>query len=138
MKKEGVIMVYVCNYCHRTHSVKSLAKDADGKFYCSKPGCNRELVELDEVIVPAIITLWKKGYDTVKCCSGHYQGVSFNVPYIIFSENGRQDFSILPEGFMITECKGGNMLEPESDMEIPDMHTILRRNDILLQWAEQR
>lgn len=112
--------------------------DRDGKYYCSQPGCNRELLEMDEVIIPAIIKLWEKGYDTVSCCSGHFIGDTANVPYIIFSKTGRQDFQALPEGFWVKECEGGIILEPKNFTRIPDMHEILRRNDILLSWAEGR
>jgi hypothetical protein len=131
-------MTYVCNNCYRIHAEKSLAKDPDGKYYCSRPGCNMELIELDEIIAPVIIALWKKGYDTLSCCSGHYKGSSYNVPYIVFSERGRKDFENLPEGFVVNKCGTGVILEPEEFDEMPDMHTILKRNDELLYWAEQR
>lgn len=131
-------MVYVCGHCHRIHEMRSMAKDEDGKFYCSRPGCNCELIEIDEMIMPTILMLWEKGFDTISCCSGHFNGDTYNIPYIIFAESGRQDFCILPEGFRIKECRGGKILEPENYMEIPDMHVIFKRNDILLRWAEER
>lgn len=136
-RKEGVRMVYVCSNCYRIHDGKNLAKDDDGKLYCSRPGCDCELVEIDEMIMPVILMLWEKGYDTVSCCSGHFSGNTYNVPYIIFAKTGRQDFFLLPEGFLLKECKGGKILEPENYTKIPDMHEIFKRNDNLLHWAEE-
>lgn len=129
-------MIYVCNNCYRIHAEKSLKKDIEGIYHCTRPGCYAELIELDEIIVPTIITLWEQGYDTVSCCSGHYKGSSYNVPYIVFSKKGRKDFENLPDGFVVKECNTGVILEPETYDQVPDMHTILKRNDALLYWVE--
>lgn len=130
-------MIYACSRCFRVHNEKSLAKDSEGKYYCSQPGCEEELIQIDEMILETILLLWRKGYDTSACCSGHCQGNAYNVPYIIFSDKQDKDLFPLPKGFVMKGLREGTILEPKKKMRAPDMHTIFRRNDRLLTWAEK-
>lgn len=69
-------------------------KDCDGVFKlsdeylknngeCPKVGCGGELVEIDELMLPIIRILNRKGYETQYCCSGHVNN-SLNMAYICF------------------------------------------------------
>lgn len=69
-------------------------KDCDGVFKlsdeylknngeCPKVGCWGELVEVDELMLPIIRILNRKGYETQYCCSGHVNDSS-NMAYICF------------------------------------------------------
>ena len=69
-------------------------KDCDGVFKlseeylknnekCPKVGCWGELVEVDELMLPIIRILNRKGYETQYCCSGHVNDSSV-MAYICF------------------------------------------------------
>ena len=69
-------------------------KDCDGVFKlseeylknngeCPKVGCWGELVEIDELMLPIIRILNRKGYETQYCCSGHVNDSS-GMAYICF------------------------------------------------------
>ena len=69
-------------------------KDCDGVFKlseeylknngeCPKVGCWGELVEIDELMLPVIRILNRKGYETQYCCSGHVNDSS-GIAYICF------------------------------------------------------
>lgn len=76
---------------------------------CPIPNCEDDLFEIDEEMIPIIIQLRSKGYDTLFCCQGHLTG-STNQVYIMLDEspfkNGFTDITgkflvNLPEGFEI-------------------------------------
>lgn len=52
--------------------------------HCPKASCYGRVVEIDELILPAIIEFNKKGYATVFCCSGHMHSP---YPYVVFDIN---------------------------------------------------
>lgn len=59
-------MSMVCPCCY------SIYRDRLVINRCPKLDCvTGELIEIDEMMAPIITTLWKKGYDTKACCSGH-------------------------------------------------------------------
>ena len=47
--------------------------------YCPKEICSGELAAVDEMILPIIVILNKKGYYTSHCCSGHLYGNLYEV-----------------------------------------------------------
>ena len=53
--------------------------------------------EVDDDIVDVIQLLWKKGYDTCGCCSGHPENEDYGL-YIMFSVDYYFDFSDVPFG----------------------------------------
>jgi hypothetical protein len=61
---------------------------------CPIVGCQGEVVELDDLIAPAIIELNKKGYITRHCCAGH-PGRRFANFYVSFEPDVRFPFSAL-------------------------------------------
>lgn len=56
-------MAYICMGCYEVYD-----RDLD---CCPKSSCDCQVVEIDELMVPAIIFLNQKGYITEFCCSGH-------------------------------------------------------------------
>lgn len=44
---------------------------------CPKSCCNGKVIELDELMIPIIMTLNHLGYKTEYCCSGHMDSVKF-------------------------------------------------------------
>ena len=57
---------------------------------CPKPGCSGDLVHIDELMLPIIRTLNKKGYSTEFCCSGHVNEES-SYPYVAFEALTQRD-----------------------------------------------
>lgn len=56
-------MAYLCMGCYEVYD-RDLGR-------CPKSSCDCRVVEVDELMVPAIILLNQKGYMTEFCCSGH-------------------------------------------------------------------
>ena len=52
-------------------------------------------IEIDDDFVDIIQTLWKKGYDTYFCCSGHPEKQDYGL-YITFANDYDFDFTSLP------------------------------------------
>lgn len=126
-------MFYICNNCNRVHESRHLKSANDGTYCCTTPGCRNVLFEIDELMIPVITSLWEKGYETLACCSGHYNGNVANVPYIIFDTSAEESLREPPKEFTFRKTEGGIILEP-LERKIPDMVTILRRNKTLLEW----
>ena len=82
-------MAYMCTSCYEVYN-KDLGR-------CPKVNCEQQVVEIDELMLPVIIILNKKGYMTDFCCSGHCY-LEHNYPYIAFSD-------ILEELFQYEEIK---------------------------------
>lgn len=62
----------VCLDCYELFDKERVKFDYyDDWNYCPKLNCSGDLVEIDELFVPVIIELNKKGYITEFCCSGH-------------------------------------------------------------------
>lgn len=73
-------MFYMCNSCY--HVVKYSSKHKN----CKK--CGNLLFEIDEIMIPVIRILNKKGYKTEYCCSSHAYGSSNSQNmYIKFSDD---------------------------------------------------
>ena len=77
--------------------------------------CNSEhLIECDELMIPIIMKLNKKGYVTKYCCSGHISpvccgsnnvGLANDSCYIVFDETVELDS--IPEGFNVKPVNNG-------------------------------
>ncbi len=56
-------MAYMCMGCYEVYD-RELG-------YCPKVNCHCDVVEIDELMLPAIKILNQKGYITEYCCAGH-------------------------------------------------------------------
>jgi hypothetical protein len=62
-------MALVCMKCYKIHWFNY----DERKFpKCEGKGCKGHVAEIDELLIPVIIELNKKGYKTCFCCAGHY------------------------------------------------------------------
>lgn len=62
----------LCLDCYELFDEKYVNFEYEGDYnWCPKLDCNGELIQVDELFVPVIIELNKKGYNTHYCCSGH-------------------------------------------------------------------
>lgn len=59
--------------------------DEYGEYACPKASCYGSVIEVDELILPVIAELNRKGYYTEYCCSGHYYERNI-ASYIMFEE----------------------------------------------------
>jgi hypothetical protein len=66
---------------------------------CKNKNCDGWIVEIDELFLPAISLLNKKGYYTRNCCSGHMWDKVICRAYIQFE--GTPNLPCLPEGFVL-------------------------------------
>ena len=126
--------MYLCLNCFEVYSNEYRYDRRDYNF-CPKLGCDGEVVEIDELMVPVIKTLNEKGYCTEYCCSGHY-GDGYTNTYIKFSEWVELPEE-LPEGFVYEER--GNVIRKNY---IDNLHPnekyieILNATKDLIEWAD--
>lgn len=103
--------IYVCLDCFTEYSSlyfsivqSSVAEHFRYEKFCVMTNCDGRVVELDELIAPAIILLNQKGYYTNYCCSGHFYGKGDSSFYVQFSEHDfysipYERFDTIPKGF---------------------------------------
>jgi len=85
--------------CYQIYNKDSLKIDELSDYdyiFCPKSECIGNVVEIDELFVPIIIELNKKGYSTKFCCSGHYYGNCPNA-YIMFESD--IELPNIPKGY---------------------------------------
>ena len=126
--------MYLCLNCFEVYSNEYRYDRRDYNF-CPKLGCDGEVVEIDELMIPVIKTLNEKGYCTEYCCSGHY-GDGYTNTYIKFSEWVELPKE-LPDGFVYEER--GNVIRKNY---VDNLHPnqkyieILNTTKDLIEWAD--
>ena len=126
--------MYLCLNCFEVYSNEYRYDRRDYNF-CPKLGCDGEVVEIDELMIPVIKTLNEKGYCTEYCCSGHY-GDGYTNTYIKFSEWVELPEE-LPDGFVYEER--GNVIRKYC---VDNLHPnqkyieILNTTKDLIEWAD--
>ena len=81
-------MLY-CTNCQETFDktyIKPVTIEGQENYVCPHKWCNGDLVEIDELILPAIKMFNAKGYTTEYCCSGHMEE-EYSTPYIKFANH---------------------------------------------------
>lgn len=139
-------MGYFCLKCGEIY--KSNIKDTQIQFenngkiedriWCPKTSCIGQVIEVDDIFLPIIKLLNKKGYYTSFCCSGHVgdNGLS---SYISFDDT-MHGLPNIPKGYKEEKdsniyCIRKNYDDKLSEIEI---HKLILENAIItLQWAEQ-
>lgn len=92
-------MPHICLECYEIyepHFLNLHTYDDYPNPCCPKSNCQGDIIELDELILPTIILLNRKGYYTTNCCSGHYYNDNSN-SYISFDRE--VELPNLPEGY---------------------------------------
>ena len=126
--------MYLCLNCFEVYSNEYRYDRRDYNF-CPKLGCDGEVVEIDELMIPVIKTLNEKGCCTEYCCSGHY-GDGYTNTYIKFSEWVELPEE-LPDGFVYEER--GNVIRKNY---VDNLHPnqkyieILNTTKDLIEWAD--
>lgn len=68
--------LYLCTNCKTIYNNSQLNdKNADYSVYykkCPNAQCEHTLIQIDEIMIPTIMMLNEKGYETKFCCSGHF------------------------------------------------------------------
>lgn len=100
-------MYYFCTNCHQIYDSSFAQFPLYGKKrLCPKVECGKSVVEIDDLIMPAIATFNKKGYITSFCCSGHpYDNCS--LPYVQFEQYYNFPKELLPPDWAINKNNGG-------------------------------
>ena len=126
--------MYLCLNCFEVYSNEYRYDRRDYNF-CPKLGCDGEVVEIDELMIPVIKTLNEKGYCTEYCCSGHY-GDGYTNTYIKFSEWVELPEE-LPDGFVYEE-RGKVIRKNYVDNLHPNQKyiEILNTTKDLIEWAD--
>lgn len=126
--------MHVCMECYEVYD------DLYGRHfeYCPKVGCGGDrVVEIDELIIPAIIALNKKEYITEFCCSGHVYGTGTG-GYIKFAAGIAVDSA--PSGWKIEKGLNGEFIiryTIESDNDSDRYIEILDSMESLMLWVSQ-
>ena len=88
--------MYICLNCYEVYD-NHLKFDRISEYnFCPKSSCDGNVIEVDELFIPVIIELNKKGYNTSSCCSAHTYNSYIN-SYIMFDEDVK--LSSLPKGY---------------------------------------
>ncbi len=134
--------MHVCLECSEVYEKQFLPKeDDDGFTICPKSSCaGGDIVELDELIAPAIILLNQKGYFTKYCCSGHWYNPYS--PYIYF-ESGFEPVCEPPKDFTweFVEKDNGNTIMRAHHSDDINNHAekyewVYKINKNLYEWAD--
>lgn len=78
----------ICLKCEEIYDERIVSYKPYKHNRCPKQNCTGNLVDIDELFVPIILQLNKKGYTTKYCCSGHLHqnGCGVIASYISFKE----------------------------------------------------
>lgn len=83
-------MIAMCTQCFKVYPSYLLVPDYD--FYqialCNDKKCRGSVCEVDDLLLPAISMLNKKGYHTSYCCSGHLYGDNGNIHFYVYFKDG--------------------------------------------------
>jgi hypothetical protein len=131
--------------CYQVYNKDSIKiNEFDDYISCPKSECLGEVVEIDELFLPTIIELNRKGYLTKFCCSGHYYENCPNA-YIMF-EN---DISLpnIPNGYAkeiendgnvtIRHMFGDGHTDSETILKYKYYTEILKNAEITFKWAKK-
>lgn len=128
---------YLCLDCGEVYDPLALNLNETYEYIkCPKTNCCGYLIEVDELMIPTIQILNKKGYATRFCCSGHYTGQHPNA-YIMFED--WVDIPSVPEGFNKedneNDCITIRSTLPFNQPSLEDFKSICDNAKILLDWA---
>ena len=131
----------LCLKCCKVYNQKTIKNNQ-----CKVKECFGEVVEIDELFIPVIAELNKKGYKTRACCSGHLEKGCIN-SYIYFYDDKIP--STLPKEFLFDQdlypwVNWGNRTKNcirklfDSKKNINDLSKDIFKNAIsVLEWAEE-
>jgi len=127
--------VLLCLNCYKIYNQKTIKNNM-----CKVKDCYGDMVEVDELFVPVIAELNRKGYRTRYCCSSHYTKDSIQ-SYIMF-ENFIE-FPSLPKGYNYdvgcTERNGNTHIESylDKNKNFNELSKDIFNNAVnVLEWAE--
>jgi hypothetical protein len=99
---------------------------------CPKTNCTGKVIEVDELMLPIILTLWNKGYYTSYCCSGH---IYDNYPNTYIKFESEVDIPYCPIAFAFEEENVIRKFYKTTDYAL--FYEILDVIKILQEWALQ-
>lgn len=127
---------YLCLECGEVYDSNWLnINELYEYIHCPKTSCVGILVEVDELLIPTIKILNKKGYSTKFCCSGHYDSQHPN-GYIAFED--WVELPSIPNGFKFDEDYDCIVIRSTLSYTTPtleDFKAICDNAKTLLDWA---
>jgi len=125
----------LCLNCFKIYNQKTIKNDM-----CKVKECYGDVVEVDELFVPVIAELNRKGYITRYCCSSHYTKDSIQ-SYIMFEDF--IELPSLPKGYNYdvgwTERNGNAHIEKylDKNKSFNELSKDIFNNAVsVLEWAE--
>jgi len=140
-------MAYICLDCYEVFEenvMRNVQKVnyAEGRdwLFCPITSCGGNVIEVDELLLPVIKILNKKGYNTKFCCAGHTYD-NYPNTYINFEKD--VEIPNLPQGFEFDKVGINNGMTIRKDYkkykknEIRLYKEIVRSSLILLAWTRK-
>lgn len=137
----GGIKMYLCFSCFEVYDDEFINSNRN---ICPKRRCSGKIRQIDELMIPTIIELNKKGYVTEFCCSGHLYTRTVD-PYISFAREYL--FSSLPEHWYQNRIPldpkfkkfkvrlGGKIINKNTMNNFELYNLILEVNKSIYKWA---
>lgn len=116
-----------------------ITDEFDSGVVCPISNCPGSIIEVDELMLPTIIELNRKGYYTKFCCSGHYYDNCPNL-YICFDDSYDFKNTKLPPGFKCKEDDENSIISKGYGRIVKSdklRKQIIKDAEILYEWARK-
>jgi len=128
-------MIAMCEHCFTTFREYEIERIDKGYTIACCNKCEGSVVDMDELILPTILELNKKGWNTSFCCSGHLEE-DYVSAYIMFTSDKPPK---APKGFHYDSRNGSLYLNEECASNrltgIEGFNELIRINRVLYRWA---
>lgn len=121
-----MLEIMYCPSCMDVYVKNNLKKDEKGIYFCPKPKCTGNLVDIDELLYQIIPALNKMGFVTIYSCQGHVSpGYSYR-GYVIL------EYSLEKYQKLLLANKENLLLDISKEFRINDYGEVVNSIEIKL------
>lgn len=116
-----------------------ISGEFDSGVACPISNCSGSIIEVDELILPTIVELNRKGYYTISSCSGHYYDNCSDI-YICFDDSYDFKNTKLPPGFKCEEDDENSTIRKGYGRSVRSdklFKQIIKDTESLYEWARK-